>query len=308
MNFLTMEYFLMLAQEKNFTRAAERLHITQQTLSAHIALLEKETQSKLFVRHVPLELTYTGKIFWRYAQEFQKKQRSLKQELNDAVQQEAGELRIGTTPTREEIILPRLIGEFHQRHPHIIFRLTEAPNAVLQQKLLEGEIDLALAYFPTELAGIEQRPYYKEEVVLLAAHTLLRELYGEQLPTVLSAIEQEREDCLTVLHACPFVLNGSSTIAGTIARQLFAQANIRPRVTVVSDNMETLLHLCVAGVGAMFCPLNLAKTILAKAEIATLQIMTLPSAKYQIAFGLRKEPHRWSILEQFVEECCHKNN
>ena len=48
MNFLTMEYFLMLAQEKNFTRAAERLHITQQTLSAHIALLEKETQSKLF--------------------------------------------------------------------------------------------------------------------------------------------------------------------------------------------------------------------------------------------------------------------
>ena len=60
MNFLSMKYFLMLAEERSFTKAAERLHITQQTLSAHVAALERETGAKLFVRHVPLELTDSG--------------------------------------------------------------------------------------------------------------------------------------------------------------------------------------------------------------------------------------------------------
>ena len=63
MNFLSMDYFVTLAQERNFTRAAEKLHITQQTLSAHIAVLEKEAGSPLFLRRVPLELTYAGKVF-----------------------------------------------------------------------------------------------------------------------------------------------------------------------------------------------------------------------------------------------------
>lgn len=54
MNFQTMEYFIALARERSFTRAAEGLHITQQSLSAHIAGLEKEVGCPLLVRHVPL--------------------------------------------------------------------------------------------------------------------------------------------------------------------------------------------------------------------------------------------------------------
>ncbi|MBQ9256322.1 MAG: LysR family transcriptional regulator, partial [Acidaminococcaceae bacterium] len=50
MNFLSMDYFITLARERNFTRAAEKLHITQQTLSAHISNLEKETGAPLFLR------------------------------------------------------------------------------------------------------------------------------------------------------------------------------------------------------------------------------------------------------------------
>lgn len=56
MNFSSMDYFVMVAQERSFTRAAERLHTTQQTLSAHIANLEKEMGSRLFERSVPLHL------------------------------------------------------------------------------------------------------------------------------------------------------------------------------------------------------------------------------------------------------------
>ena len=71
MNFSSMEYFIVLAQERNFTRAAERLHITQQSLSSHIAGMEKELGSQLLVRHVPLELTYAGEVMLRYSTGFQ---------------------------------------------------------------------------------------------------------------------------------------------------------------------------------------------------------------------------------------------
>ena len=68
MNFHSLDYFLVLAREKNFTRAAEVLHITQQSLSSHIAGLEKELGCTLVVRRTPLELTYAGRTFLRYAE------------------------------------------------------------------------------------------------------------------------------------------------------------------------------------------------------------------------------------------------
>ena len=72
MNLTSMDYFITLAQEQSFTRAAERLHITQQALSAHIAGMEQELGSQLLLRRVPLELPYAGQVFLRYAQEIQR--------------------------------------------------------------------------------------------------------------------------------------------------------------------------------------------------------------------------------------------
>ena len=60
MNFQTMDYFIALAEERSFTKAAERLNVTQQTLSAHIASVERDLGVRLVVRRVPLELTYAG--------------------------------------------------------------------------------------------------------------------------------------------------------------------------------------------------------------------------------------------------------
>ena len=68
MNLSSMEYFAVLARERSFTKAAEKLYITQQSLSSHIASLEKELGCQLLIRHIPLELTYAGEVFLRYAE------------------------------------------------------------------------------------------------------------------------------------------------------------------------------------------------------------------------------------------------
>ena len=82
MNFLTIHYFLTLVEERNFTRAAERLHVTQQTLSGHIAMVEREVGMKLFIRHVPLELTDGGEVFYRYARIFQRNELAFRRSLS----------------------------------------------------------------------------------------------------------------------------------------------------------------------------------------------------------------------------------
>ena len=71
MNFQSIHYFLQVARKRSISQAAEELFITQQTLSASIAALERELGCKLFLRHIPLELTYGGERFLIYAKAFQ---------------------------------------------------------------------------------------------------------------------------------------------------------------------------------------------------------------------------------------------
>ena len=163
MNFLSMDYFLMTAEKRSFTKAADALHITQQTLSTHIANLEQELDCKLFVRHVPLELTYAGEIFWQYAADFQKKYRAMQHEFADLTKNEQGILRIGISFTRCHAIMPAIITEYQRRYPHMEIQVIENANTGLQKDLMEHKIDLAIAKFPDFLPGITLSDFYEED-------------------------------------------------------------------------------------------------------------------------------------------------
>lgn len=301
MNFLSMDYFVMLAKEQNFTRAAAKLHITQQTLSAHIAALEKEAGTALFLRHVPLELTYAGKIFLRYAEGFRQNLRSLQNELNDVTCNEAGELRIGTTPFREKALLPELITQFQAEHPRIHFHLIEASNQVLQEKLLNGEIDLAIANFSKRLPGIELTDYYEEEIILLVSRELFaRSELAAQWPGSTSPVITT-DELRTIISAFPFLLNAKDTIMGNIFWQFFAENEIFPLVKIESSNIETLLRLCYLGSGAMLCPDNIARQSLSGQQLEQMKQFRLPQLRYSLSLGRRKETHSWSVLTSFIQ-------
>lgn len=182
MNFLSMDYFLMTAEKLSFTKAADALHITQQTLSTHIANLEQELDCRLFVRHVPLELTYAGEIFRQYATDFQKKYRAMQHEFADLNKNEQGVLRIGISFTRCHAIMPGIITEYQQRFPHMEIQVIENANTGLQKDLMEHKIDLAIAKFPDSLPGITLTDFYEEEVVLLLADSLFQEVISEPSP------------------------------------------------------------------------------------------------------------------------------
>ena len=298
MNFLSMDYFITVAQEKSFTKAAEHLHITQQTLSAHIANVEKELGCQLFLRNVPLKLTYAGEVFLRYATDFQQKYSLMQKEFQDITTNTKGKLRIGIGYTRGRTIMPLLIDEFQKDYPMLQIELIEDSNEMLQKYLLEREIDLAIASFPDSIPGIELYPFYNEEVALLISNSLLEKLYKENLDEV---IEELNKGNLSVLHECPFVLGTPDGVTGRISRYFIRQAKFNPIVKAQSDNMETLLALCRRGVGACFCPRNLKRMTLSGKQISDLTVFPLSDeAKYQIRFGILKQSYQWKVVQEFM--------
>jgi len=300
MNFQSMNYFIMVARQKSFTKAAENLHITQQTLSVHIASLEKELKCKLFIRHVPLVLTYGGEVFLQYAVELQKKYQALQHEFADIAHNENGQLRIGVGYTRGRAIMPDLIEAFQKQYPNIEIQIKENANDALQKSLLAGEIDLAIANFPAKIPGVTLYDFYEEEIILLLADKLVKTIYGSAAKQILDQVQERRS--LAGLKACPFMLNSEQDIAGRIGRTILAKAHFRPLLKVQSGSVQTLLSLCLKGVAACFCQKNLALATLSQEQLQNLHMIGLDkSASYMIRFGVAEHSYQWKMIRSFMQ-------
>ena len=223
MNFSSMDYFITVARERSFSRAAERLHITQQTLSAHIAKLEGELGTKLLVRSIPLELTYAGEVFLGYAVDLQRKLGSMEREFQDLTGNQRGLLRIGVATIRGRIVMPSILTRFRARYPKIAIRLVEDENGKLLEYLENREIDLAVALFPQVVPGVELVDFYQEEVVLLVPQAILDQVAEEKGP---SALERLERGDLSPLQGAPFLLEAEEDDVGKIGYSFLSQAGI----------------------------------------------------------------------------------
>lgn len=299
MNLDTMDYFVALAEEKSFTKAAERLNITQQTLSAHIANLERKLECKLVDRSIPLELTYAGEIYLGYAKRFQAERRSMEQEFIDISEGEQGRLRVGVASTRGHIIMPDAVCEFRHKHPSVAVDLHEAENAELLELLKNGILDVIVAHVPGEQPSLMLKELYKDEVLLLVSKSLLQEIYGENASDIADKVEETGD--LSYIDKCPFMLTSKRDVTGEIARHAFEKSNIRPSVSVLSSNAETLSGLAERGIGACFSPGELVNFAYGDSH-ADIRIIHLGQpAIYSVQAAWRNTNHTWSMIEDFVK-------
>ncbi len=297
MNFTSLDYFIALSQERSFTKAAARLHVTQQTLSAHISQLEKEMDCKLVVRQIPLELTWAGRVFYNHALLIRKNADTMRKEISDAAEEVTGVLRLGISPNRGHAILPNILTAYTKKYPGIHVELTEGINLVLTKKLLDGDIDLTIAYFKEDMPGVTQEKFYTEEIILLVSKKLLKAIGKEK---ELPVLKSRKAGCMKPLADCPFLQTGGGTVQGRLALRLFAEADMNPPVIVLSDNLELLIELCAKGVGALLCPENQARRNLSAEELEGMHIIRLAHSQRQISFGYRKELRQWKPMANFI--------
>ena len=245
MNILQMTYFIAVVEHQNISRAAQSLFITQQTLSAHVAAMEKELGTCLFERRPKFRLTRSGERFYQYCLRFR--------ELNDAMEREfrdmAGEisdiLHVGISQTRSQILMPDLIREMRKELPFVQVRIAEQTNDVLIEKLLKGDIDLMIGNIPDAGPKISQEVLYQESMVLVLTEGLLTE---DQLTRLRTSGD------LRILSDLPFVMNTQNDIAGRFGSEILEAYHILPRVAAMSDSAETCLRMCRDGLGAYICP------------------------------------------------------
>lgn len=121
-----LQYFLEVARQQSFTKAAEVLYITQPTISKTVKSLEEELGITLLDRYgKKVELTDAGHVFFRQALEIEKSFRSLSSELDDLMNLKKGHLRIGLPPMVGSSFFPMIIGEFHKAYPQVTIQLFE---------------------------------------------------------------------------------------------------------------------------------------------------------------------------------------
>jgi DNA-binding transcriptional LysR family regulator len=184
-----LKYFLAVAEEKSFSRAAERLHISQPPLSQQIMKLEAELGVKLFARTTRhLELTVGGKAFVAEAEAILAKMAFAVDTVRQIDRGEMGRLRVGVVSTAMWSPIPSLLEAFHTSYPKVSWTLHEMGPAAQYEALLARQIDVgfwrAPAFDRAELArdNLRQDPYFRENVcVAINEHHSLAQRDGVAL-------------------------------------------------------------------------------------------------------------------------------
>jgi DNA-binding transcriptional LysR family regulator len=158
MDLRQLEYFVAVAEEANFTRAAERIHVAQPAVSAQIARLERELGEPLFDRaRREVRLTAAGQAVLPHARAALAAvadARTAVAELSDLVR---GAVTIGTV-TAHDVDMPSLLAQFHEAHPHVDITLGTANSDALIEGIRTGQLDAAIvsvgAELPSGLAAV----------------------------------------------------------------------------------------------------------------------------------------------------------
>lgn len=240
-----LRYFVAVAEEKHFTRAAERLGIGQPPLSQQIQQLERELGTRLFRRlSRGVELTEVGKIFLTDARLTLEAAARAGENARRAARGELGSLQIGFTISASfHPFVPKVILRFREIHPGVTLTLREGNSSELLNMVRNGHLDLAIVRPPARFhEHLEIEALFDEDmlIVLSASHRLSEH-------TSLSLTEIAHED---------FVLYARQTGPGVFDAIVAAcqQAGFSPNVTQEAPQMSSTINLVAAGLGVSIVP------------------------------------------------------
>ena len=148
MELRTLEYFLIVAQEENSSRAANVLHITQPTLSRQMKSLEEELDAKLFIRGKNFELTSAGLLLRERAEEIISLTKKTKNDFEQINQMIGGTITIGGAVIGDKTLLSDLMVEFSSQYPKVSFELITGTGPEVTEQIDKGLIDLGLLIEP----------------------------------------------------------------------------------------------------------------------------------------------------------------
>ncbi|MGD6816390.1 LysR family transcriptional regulator [Metabacillus sp. 113a] len=161
--------FVTLAEVKNFTKAAEILHISQPSVSLHIKNLEKEFQTKLFIRSPKsLKITPTGEILYGRAKQIIHIYEQTKQDILEHHHDVKGKLTIGASFTIGEYILPSFLVDFQAQYPNLKLEVVIGNTEEIVQSVRLFKVDIGLIEGQTNEKELLVKPFMDDELFIAA--------------------------------------------------------------------------------------------------------------------------------------------
>ena len=288
-----LKYFVAVAEELNFTRAAARLHTSQPSLSQQIRQLEGHVGVPLLERsrhHV--SLTNAGRIFLRETKDILGRIDHAGRLAKRAADGRAGELSVGTFPAADVRILPGLRALMAARLPHLRLLLHSKYAVDPVIGLRTGSLDAAFVRGPFDADGLEVLELLQEQIVVVlpAHHALARR---QRIPVQL-------------LHDLPCIMMERSlapALHDAIA-SLYRHAHIRMHAVSSADNVLGHLKLVQDGLGYALLPDSVGALLPPGVVLKPLASNPAPTVSVAVAWKSGQVPPLVRAFVDVVRECC----
>ncbi|MQA87985.1 MAG: LysR family transcriptional regulator [Streptosporangiales bacterium] len=271
-----VRYFVAVAEERSFTRAAERLRVAQSPLSQQIRKLERELGVELFVRTTrSVQLTHAGSVFYGRARRLLAGSDEAVTAAQKAARGELGRLSLGFTGSATYELLPALVRAYHERNPDVTLDLhSEMLTPAQVDALLEGRIAVGVLRPPVNAKGLVVEVLREEPIVVLLP---------VQHPAAASRVldlKSLRDETFVGYPSKP-----PSTLHSVMVSAC-RQAGFVPAIRQEVAETATLVTLVAAGLGLALVPASVQHL---RIEGATYRPISSPRVTVQLALAYRED-------------------
>ncbi|WP_302296682.1 LysR family transcriptional regulator [Mitsuokella multacida] len=290
-------YIRTIYETGSISRAAEKLYISQPSLSQLLKSVEKKVGAPLFDRgSQPLRPTTIGQKYLETAQRIMELDTEFHRYVEDELGCAQGNLVVGSSPFRSTYFLASFLPEFQEKYPGIRLQLAEHTSKRLEEAVLSGDADLIIATQPVDANAFSFAELYSEEMVLVlpAGHELSKQYH---LP----------QDCrgtlpllpIGLLKDTPFIQMHSEQKLHQQLLSLCEEAGFTPKIYLQTRSMETALTLASAGLGATLLPMTLLRAFQPKTRPCYAALPTRPRRHALVAW--RKKSYLSHAARAFID-------
>lgn len=267
MDYRHLKYFMEVAQQKSFSKAARNLHISQSAISRMIKSLEEELGVTLFIRNAKtVEITAPGTIFYNYAKRCLFVFEQLKSDFENEFKLKQDTIEIGLPPITDAHVFAKLLGEFKRTYPQIAIKLYEHGSKVIESSVQEGIIDVGI------ICTIPNKDF--ESFFLSEDEMCVVMPKGYPL-------EENKEVPMKLLADYPLVLYRDDFNLHDDILTNCKKIGFSPRVVFETSQRELMLQTVASGLGVAILPSRLCPRNSETSRVVT-RVMTEPRMTHHL--------------------------
>lgn len=302
-----MDYIYTIYQERSFTRAAEKLYISQPALSLTIKKVENELGSPIFERSgKEVTLTPIGERYIKAIEDIMRIQNRLSVEIDDILKLRNGKISIGSTTFVASHILPYILKTFKEKYPDIEISMVISESNELEDKLEENEVDIVIDNATVFLDGCKYIPLLNERILMgvpreLSVNEKLREyaIPKEAVRDGSFNFENAKKIDASIFSSEEFILLKRGNKMRQLATRIFDECKMIPNVSMEFDRLNIAVNYAEAGFGICF----ITDTTLRYGVVPNNLCVYMPDTEFSdlILYVIyKKNKHLSSTVREFI--------